>query len=392
MKIKKFVAADTQSALELVKKEFGPDAVVLHVGERKDRKSGQAVVEVTAAVDEERTEPVAAFLSAISSAAAKPDFGRRARQEYAAGQRGGGQPEGRHRNLSINGEGSSATWKELEEVRAQLKAMTELLRQNGHPDLEPHLLEPYARLLSRGISKETALRLLKGVPNQNGSTLKKTLEQEVARYLRELWQTRRRSLDQSPEVHVMVGPTGVGKTTCIAKLSAQDKVLHGRKVGIITLDTYRLAAAEQLRTFTNISKIPLQVVYSPDELVEAVESFRDYERIYIDTPGRSPYDEASLSDLKRYLIRIPRSQVHLVLSLNSHPEDLLASIERFSLFSPDRLLFTKLDETVRSGMLLDIVYRTRRPVSYVANGQSIPDDIVEADPNWIAKTILGGVL
>jgi flagellar biosynthesis protein FlhF len=187
----------------------------------------------------------------------------------------------------------------------------------------------------------------------------------------------------------MVGPTGVGKTTTIAKLAAAHALTHRRKVALITADTYRIAAIEQLRTYSDIIGIPLEVVYSPEEIRPAIESHSDADVILMDTAGRNPRNPARMLEL-RGIIRAARpDEVHLVISATTKNFDALDVVDRFEQVGFDRLLFTKLDESSTYGMILNTLVRAQRPLSYLGTGQDVPEDFEIASAAKLAHMIMG---
>jgi flagellar biosynthesis protein FlhF len=194
---------------------------------------------------------------------------------------------------------------------------------------------------------------------------------------------------EKARVVVMVGPTGVGKTTTIAKLAANMAFIDARKVAFITLDTYRVSAAEQLRTFAEIIGVPIKVVFNPIDLEEAINEYRDKDIIFIDTAGRSPYNQEHMEELDQFM-RIARpDETILVLSITTNSSDLLKIYDRFNMVGVDKLIFTKLDETNSYGHIINVLNAIKKPVAYFTNGQSIPDDIEVPEPLDIAKMVLG---
>ena len=188
----------------------------------------------------------------------------------------------------------------------------------------------------------------------------------------------------------LIGPTGVGKTTSVAKLAATYKLRHGRNVGLITADTYRIAAVEQLRTYAGIIGLPLHVVRTPQETASAIQSLRDMDVVVLDTAGRSQNDAKRLDELNAHLDAATPDQTHLVLSTTVGPRVLKRTTERFCALNPDRLILTKLDEAESLGLALDAVEQTNKPISFVTTGQEVPDDIEPADPSRLARLILDG--
>ncbi len=193
----------------------------------------------------------------------------------------------------------------------------------------------------------------------------------------------------SPAIVILVGPTGVGKTTTIAKLAATFR-LGGRAVGLITIDTYRIAAVEQLKTYGDIIGIPVDVVQTPGALRDATAKMHDREIILIDTAGRSPSHKLHLNELRSFLEALPKREVHLVLSATATRANLLKAIESFAQVGVDRLVITKMDEAANLGAVVSAAQASSKPLSYVTYGQSVPDDLREADARYLAKAMLGG--
>ena len=190
----------------------------------------------------------------------------------------------------------------------------------------------------------------------------------------------------------LIGPTGVGKTTTIAKLAATFKLRQRQKVGLITIDTYRIAAVDQLRTYANIIGVPLKVVLTPAELVAAMKEMSDCDTILIDTAGRSHMDQLKLNELSQFIAIGKPSEVHLVLSSTTTQEAMEAALEKFGALRVDQIIFTKLDEAVSFGVLLNVARTASRALSYMTTGQDVPDNIEVGQPRRLAKLILGDKL
>jgi flagellar biosynthesis protein FlhF len=186
-----------------------------------------------------------------------------------------------------------------------------------------------------------------------------------------------------------VGPTGVGKTTTVAKLAASMKLVHRLRPGLITVDTYRIAAVEQLRTYAEIINLPLAVAKAPSEMQSAIEELGDVDLILIDTAGRSPRDEVKIRELEAFLAEVAPDEVHLVLSAVAGGRSLRAAVERFASVQADRLILTKLDEADGLGGILAVIGQANLPVSYLTTGQAVPDDFEPADRTRLARLILG---
>ena len=186
----------------------------------------------------------------------------------------------------------------------------------------------------------------------------------------------------------LIGPTGVGKTTTIAKLAAAFLLAGGKRVAMITIDTYRIAAVEQLKVYGEIMNLPVEVVMSADQLRDVLARHGNKDLILIDTAGRSPKDDVSLNELQNFLDVDPEIEPHLVLSATTRERDLYETYSRFSALSPKSLLMTKLDECESLGVLLNIHLRNNCPLSYLANGQKVPEDLVQADAEGVSALIL----
>lgn len=198
---------------------------------------------------------------------------------------------------------------------------------------------------------------------------------------------------RTPRVVFLVGPTGVGKTTTIAKLASRFKLEQKRKVVLLTADTYRIAAAEQLRTYANILEVPFRVIYSAEELRRGVQDFKNYEIILVDMAGHSPHNPALRENMLAYMNELGgdiEKEVHLVLSATTKYKDLLSIVESYAEIEDYKIIFTKLDETTTLGNLLNLKLHTGAALSYITCGQNVPDDIEIFNPQKTVKQLLGG--
>lgn len=188
----------------------------------------------------------------------------------------------------------------------------------------------------------------------------------------------------------LIGPTGVGKTTTIAKLAANYKLREHRSVGLITIDNYRIAAVDQLRTYAEIIEVPIQAVLTPGELHRAVHAMSDLDVVLIDTAGRSQNDEMRLNELRRFIEAADCDEVHLVVSAAASRRVADAAVSKFSTLGANRIIVTKLDEAATFGMILNVAAATDAAISYVTTGQGVPDDIAPADADVLANCIVRG--
>lgn len=198
---------------------------------------------------------------------------------------------------------------------------------------------------------------------------------------------------KGPKVVFFIGPTGVGKTTTIAKIASRFRVDSGKKVALLTADTYRIAAAEQLRTYADILEVPFRVIYSVEELTQALSDFKEYDYILVDTAGHAHQNEGQreiMKNLIRSVDDLAEKEVFLVLSATTKYKDLLSIADTYSAITDYKLIFTKLDETSALGSLLNLRLHTGAPLPYVTCGQNVPDDIEDFNPQKTVKQLLGG--
>ena len=189
-------------------------------------------------------------------------------------------------------------------------------------------------------------------------------------------------------IAALLGTTGVGKTTTLAKIAAKFVLEQGITAALITADTYRISAVEQLRTYSDILGLPLEIVYSPIELSKAINKYRNRDLILIDTAGRSQHNDYQMKELQEFLRTNQRIEKHIVLSSTTKSSDANDILDKFSICEPDKIIFTKTDETASTGLILNLLYKQKLSLSYLTNGQSVPDDIVPANEEALADLLL----
>lgn len=189
---------------------------------------------------------------------------------------------------------------------------------------------------------------------------------------------------------VLVGPTGVGKTTTAAKLAAQYSYTKKKKVALLTLDTYRIAAVEQLAAYARILEIPLEVALCPEDAAGLIAKHADKDLIIIDTVGRSQRSRDGIDELARFVRAADATEVHLVVSASTSPAAQQEVVDGFAILKPSRMLLTKLDECPQPGCILGLAAASLLPFSYIADGQDVPDDIAEADKRELAGLVWEG--
>lgn len=285
---------------------------------------------------------------------------------------------------------------EVEAIRDMVQQVLSETRRGRQPDLSDDLLAYYTRLIGQHVADEIARRLIDEVraalieEHPTGSFSAADVETHVAdRIARMLPHGAPLTIGNGQrKVVALVGPTGVGKTTTAAKLAAQFKLRERRRVGLITADTYRIAAVEQLKVYASILDVPLEVVMSPQDMPAAMDRLASCDLVLIDTAGRSQRDASRLSELKRHLDAARPDEVHLVVAGNVSEAAALEVIRRFSVVAPHRLIFSKIDEAVTVGLILNVLAHIGPRISYLTTGQSVPNDIEPATGRRLAELIL----
>lgn len=392
-------APTMNEALQKVRAQLGSDAMI--VSTRTFRRGGvlgvgaQEVVEVYAADTRSRIENIrrenssrSRITEALGSSLPEEPAVRSPQRVLPAEPSVASQA-----SASPAAPGMHAFSSAIGQIRQDLK---ELISRNGETPrrTNPFLRECHDMLVSRELDPRVAdlivdeisqLRLPTGYPDP--SRARAVLRSQLTKLF-----LPSPPLDdrKRPRLIVLVGPTGVGKTTTIAKLAAKAKIHEHRRVGLITLDTFRIAAVDQLEKYAEIIGLPLIVATSPREVEIAVEELRakETDTVFIDTAGRSHRDELKMAELREFLTVLPEAEVHLVLSTTTHGKTILSIANRFSGLGFHRVILTKVDETISFGALVSSLISIGRPISFVTDGQNVPDDIVASDPERLADLVL----
>ncbi len=353
MKVKKYVGDTIQDTIFKVKADLGADAIILNT--RKYTKGGflglkifgEKKVEVLAALEDEKDEGNEKTLDEINDL----------------------------KNMVSNLERG---WKKEEDFK-------ENLNQN--------VGEIYDHLLAQGVEKEYCKNIINNIAknlNEDEDFSKVNVNDFKKELLRIIGDGEGIKTAEKNKIVAFIGPTGVGKTTTIAKLAAKFSLEKDIEVGMITADTYRIAAVQQLKTYSDIMNIPLKVVYNEEELKETMNSdFADKDLILLDTAGSSWSDKMQLGRLKSFTNKKLIDETHLLLSLNTKKEDIDKVLNQFSNLDADKILLTKIDETTSYGDLINIRKDYDLPYSYITYGQDVPDDISEANKEDLLKYLLG---
>ncbi|HHZ91831.1 TPA: ATP-binding cassette domain-containing protein [Candidatus Poribacteria bacterium] len=255
----------------------------------------------------------------------------------------------------------------------------------------------YQHQIERGVNKELSQRLvyilddiISNAISHNRKLETKTIRQDFNDRLSQVIQVSG-GVDfnvEEQQVIALVGPTGVGKTTTVAKLAAVFSVLNYKTVGLISIDAYRIAAYDQLKTYAEIIGLPVELALSPQGARDAIDKFADQDIIIVDSVGRSPNHQIHMAELHGYMQVIRPTEVHLTVSASVKFEDLVRIVDRYKTLDVSRIIFTKLDETVALDTVVNGAYYTKYPISYLGVGQTVPDDLEVADIEKMSNFLL----
>jgi len=407
MRIKRFSGDNVTEVMNKIRRDLGPDAVILQT--RKYKEGGflgffaKNKVEITAAVEdrplskspdlEEQPYKLVNKDSIKRAYEAYRDKEKELSDKYTETFERPTESEKKEEPSSVDQDVLVKTQLELQEMHNLLKEIKKQIEREEKDGIPEPLVKWATFLTQRGISKELTERLLSGILNDLDRELWDNSDIVFARLRNEVIKLCARTEIIRPSrskttVVAMIGPTGVGKTTTIGKLAAGFSIIEKRRVALVTADTYRVAAVEQLRTFGQIIGVPVEVVMTPDGLREALARHRDKELIFIDTAGRSPHHEMHMYELEAFMEAAKPNLTMLVQSVTTNIDDQKAIFDRFKNLST-HLILTKLDESYRLGAILDLMVQSNIPVAYMTNGQNVPDDIDAATPEKLARYILG---
>jgi len=444
MKIKKYNVSDVKDALKLIKKDLGDEAVILQT--RKYKKGGflglgsKTMYEITAVAEDIKQERVTYekkeerkeenWIDSEKLYALKNILSKNIekQQNYSSGK--GIEPSTPQinssrstpsttysksadatRNTQLEDRNSSYTFgnKTLNDDREQGTLKKEILgmkrmllelndkmqSQNYLPGIPERFRKIFVSLRNQEINEEFSKKMVESLRIVTTEGIENTmeLEKKFIDILSPVIKTENPlRLHEKGDIMFFVGPTGVGKTTTLTKIAAMLSLEMRKKIAILTIDTYRIAAVEQLKTSADIMGIQVGVSYSPKELLSMLEKFKNYDLILVDTAGRSQNNEMHMSELSRYLEIIKPKYVMLTGGMNTRMKDLFDIVEHFSVVSPSHLILTKMDETKVLGSIIEVCNNYDLPISFVTNGQRIPEDIMVADPKRLASILVKEVL
>lgn len=385
MKVKCFYGDNLPEALAQVKAEMGSDAVIVKIN--KQRKKGflgffmPPGVEVIAAVDNKKHEVT------VNTA-------------FKETEKAGGNIDKLYQDPANEHSDYRAVGALREEsVSNQISEIKSLLQEQFSAKQSQNMVYPKAfqylfeDLLARDVDEKLAREIIDQALHQVKQPLwddQRAVEEAVLGIITEyIYRFQRGPVGEKGRI-ALIGPTGVGKTTTIAKLASIFSVIDEKRVALITLDTFRVGAVGQLKTYADIISIPIEVAHTPQELRALLVKHDDKGIVLIDTAGKSPYNKLEIAKTKGFLDACPGVDVYLVLSAAANRKDMAETVNRYSQMNITNLIFTKLDETNSYGNVLNIINEYKQGVAYITTGQDVPNDIEAPAPEKIAKLILQG--
>ncbi len=390
MKIKKYTAPTEQEAILQIKEELGKDALILNI--KKIQPKGifkifnKPSVEVTAAYEEKvqdnDTNDVQKDLDV--------------QKEKIIGNALEMQRNQSIQNLERNLEKKIGNLEGiLNIISAKLSNYETISDKNDKQIYNNKVIQVmYDNMIQNEVLPNITKKILAGLDeiiDKNINHTNLAIKTAYDRIIEVIGKPRPITLQNKPEIVVIMGPTGVGKTTTIAKLSSYFILEKNRSVGLITADTYRIAAVEQLKIYSSILGLETEVIYSENELEEKFNKLSEKDIIFVDTAGRSHKNNEQLEELSLLLNHMKNCTKYLVLSMTTKFSDLKNILDIYSKISDYNIIFTKADETITKGVILNICYLTGKPISYITDGQNVPDDIEIMKPEDIAKSLLGSI-
>ena len=412
MIIKRYIANNMNEAMTRIRYELGSDAVI--ISQRKIRRQGikgffsGKVIEVTAAVENQLNEQeqnrvnsnvlnndvlrsdVLSSIEAIKKVVATENSIKKqpieVQKTINVVNKTSGYPEKKNENISDNY--SKDLMDEMMKMKTMISELS-LASEIAITSSEEHPKSDIEKILEdNDVEKENIENIMMKIKNieVDASGIEITEYEKLKIVLKETIHVTK------PELQgriVLVGPTGVGKTTTIAKLAGRLALGQGKKVGLITVDTYRIGAVEQLKTYADIMNIPFKVVYNMNDMENAIESMSDCEVVLIDTTGRSSKNKMQISELRTFVDKADTKNIHLVISSTTKNKDIKHIIEGYQILHYNSIIVTKLDETSTYGSILNILEFAKIPLSFVSTGQNVPDDIKELSIDKIVNLILG---
>lgn len=380
MQIKKFRAASLKEAAEIMKSELGTEALILGTKVVADENDNRLkLYEITAGVDkfeiaeETKSKVIKQNLSQSNSFA--DEMRNMTARIYQQNQ---------NQKQKIN-----SAYGLTEKIGKEIIVKKESAAVKENSADENRMKEIIKNLSDKEVQKSVVLSVMEQLKKYKNFLSKDNLDNYVQTVLGSLIQTKTLDLNvkKQNKVIALVGPTGVGKTTTIAKLALIAKIIHKLDVGLISIDTYRLGAIDQLKSFADVSHTDFLVAYEPEEMPALMKKFAKKDIVFIDTVGRNHKNDAQLKSNLDFLSSVKIDETFLVLSAASSTRNLVEIAKKFKMFNYSSFIISKIDEAVVHGNIINLSTKTGSPIAFLTNGQTIPDDIISADKDYIANLI-----
>jgi len=406
LKLKTYTAPTYTEALNKIKQELGDDVAIVSSKEIKRKTlSSPGLYEIVVAVEDEKIKHKNVSKTNVKTDDVLLKLSSAAKEINSLAKRDNDK-KNIQKQQSINNLKPADT-EDMKELKKQILEIADTLKylqasvwdikHKNDLEIPPEFSEIYALAKSSGISEKHLNEIMKLTIKYMPIKMRKN-RLAIKRYFQTLLKKmipvriEREITPPHKKILMFVGPTGVGKTTTIAKLAARYayKLSRRYKVGIITLDTYRIGAVEQLMTYAKMMRLPIETVVDPSDFEEALNALRHNDYILIDTVGSSQHDKEKIEKLSKFLKinTFAEININLVLSAVTKFEDLMDIYSNFSILPIDTMVFTKLDETKTYGNIFSLLLETKKPVSYFSIGQEVPDDLMEANSEYLLKGIL----
>lgn len=392
MNIKKYIAATLQEAVDAMKQELGDDAIIIttRVIDTNDPYQPKKF-EVVAAIDSDPINQPNSKKEKIKVDQPEDIDGElvnlrnRIRSTYHKDDSSLQAPKPPKARLDTEKVTTQHASNEHQKTSFVKKPLISIASQ----PIEDRLGEIKTALMEAELGSSLTNKIIEQIKTQAGFIPSGSLDPYVLSALANLIPTSPFLIEKKkgPYTVALVGPTGVGKTTCIAKLSLISKALHKLDVGIITIDTYRLGAVEQLKIFSNVSKIEYLVANEVGEMSGLLKKFSKKDLVFIDTAGRSQNNTKQLEEIKQFLSQIQINEILLALNSGVSTKTMLDIAKKFAAVNYTGFIFTKLDESAAYGSIVNTAVKMGKPIKFFTNGQTIPDDIIAADAEYLARLI-----
>jgi flagellar biosynthesis protein FlhF len=379
MHIKKYRAVSLKEATQIMKSELGSEALILGtkvVADENDKRL--KLYEITAGVDKfEIAEETKAKVA-----------------EQNISQNNTFLDEMKNMSAKIYQQNQNQKQKISEAYGVAPKIAKEIETPKVKPVSDDRMKEIIKNLTEKEVQKSVVLSIMEQLKKYKNFLSKDNLENYVQTCLGSLILTKTLDLNvkKQNKVIALVGPTGVGKTTTIAKLALIAEIIHKLDVGLISIDTYRLGAIDQLKSFADVSHTDFLVAYEPDEMPALMKKFAKKDIVFIDTVGRNHKNDSQLKTNLDFLESVKIDETFLVLSATSSTRNLIEIAKKFKMFNYSAFVMSKIDEAVVHGNIINLSAKTGSPIAFLTNGQTIPDDIISADKDYIANLIYTGLL